>query len=60
MIAEPYMPALKQEIESLKAEGIIKEVKGATPWLHPIVVVPKKNTTDIRMCVHLTKLNQYV
>jgi hypothetical protein len=60
MIAEPYMPALKQEIESLKAQGIIEEVTGATPWLHPIVVVPKKNTTDIRMCVDLTKLNRYV
>ncbi len=60
MIAEPYMPALKQEIESLKAQGIIEEVEGATPWLHPIVVVPKKNTTDIRMCVDLTKLNRYV
>ena len=60
MIAEPYMPALKQEIESLKAQGIIEDVTGATPWLHPIVVVPKKNTTDIRMCVDLTKLNRYV
>ena len=54
------MPALKKEIESLLAQGIIEEVSGATPWLHPIVVVPKKNTTDIRMCVDLTKLNRYV
>jgi predicted aspartyl protease len=49
MILDPYMPALKKEIETLKAQGIIEEVTGATPWLHPIVVVPKKNTTDIRM-----------
>jgi hypothetical protein len=59
-IPDPYMPALKKEIESLLAQGIIEEVSGATPWLHPIVVVPKKNTTDIRMCVDLTKLNRYV
>ena len=59
-VPDPYMPALKKEIENLLAQGIIEEVSGATPWLHPIVVVSKKNTTDIRMCVDLTKLNRYV
>ena len=59
-VPDPYMPALKKEIESLLAQDIIEEVSGATPWLHPIVVVPKKNTTDIRMCVDLTKLNRFV
>jgi hypothetical protein len=42
------------------AQGIIEEVSGATPWLHPIVIVAKKNTSDIRMCVDLTKLNRFV
>ena len=32
----------------------------STPWLHPIVVVPKKGTTDIRLCVDFSKLNRYV
>jgi hypothetical protein len=50
-VPDLYMPALKEEIENLLAQGIIEEVSGVTPWLHPIVVVQKKNTTDIMMCV---------
>jgi len=51
---------LRRELDLLIEQDIIEPVSGATDWLHPIVVVPKKNTTDIRMCVDLTKLNRYV
>ncbi|MGV0986826.1 MAG: hypothetical protein ACOYB2_19955, partial [Limnohabitans sp.] len=40
MISEPYMNALKKELDSQVDEGIIEKVEGATEWLHPIVVVP--------------------
>lgn len=59
-VPDPLLPALRKEIDSLLAQGIIEEVSGATPWLHPIVIVSKKNTSDIRMCVDLTKLNKFV
>ena len=59
-IPEPYMPAVKKELDTLQAQGIIKKIDYATPWLHPIVVVPKKGTTDIRICVDFTRLNRYV
>jgi len=49
-IAEPYMPALEKELADLVKQDIIEPVQGATDWLHPIVVVPKKDGA-IRMCV---------
>jgi hypothetical protein len=52
---------LRKEINSLLAQGIIEKVSGATLWLHlPIIIVAKKNTSDIRMCVDLKKLNMFV
>ena len=46
-IPEPQMPALKREIDTLLDQGVIEKVEKATPWLHPIVVVAKKNTEDV-------------
>ena len=59
-IPEPYMPAVKKELDALVTQGIIRKIDYPTPWLHPIVVVPKKGTTDIRICVDFTKLNKFV
>ncbi len=59
-IPEPYLPALKRELDDLEAQGIISKIDYSTPWLHPVVVVPKKGTTDIRLCVDFTKLNKFV
>ena len=44
----------------MEDKRIIKEVKEPTEWCHPIVPVAKKGTTDVRICVDLTKLNKYV
>jgi hypothetical protein len=60
MIPEPFLGALKREIDAQVAEGILEPVTGATEWLHPIVVVPKKGTEDVRLCVDLRRLNQHV
>jgi hypothetical protein len=40
-IPEPYMPALKKELDDLVAQDNIKKIDYPTPWLHPIVVVLK-------------------
>ena len=32
---------VSKELEILEREGIIKNVEGATPWVSPVVVVPK-------------------
>ena len=59
-VPDPYLPALKRELEGLTEQGIVEPIDYSTPWLHPIVVVPKKGTTDIRLCVDFSKLNKYV
>ena len=56
----PYVPALKKELETLVDQDIIEKITHATPWLHPIVVVPKKGTADIRLCVDFSKINKFV
>jgi hypothetical protein len=54
------MEALKKEKDNLLEQGIIERVNKATPWLHPIVVVPKKGTIEIRMVTDPSKLNQCI
>ena len=51
---------LKAELETLEAQGIITPVTHPTEWCAPIVVTPKKDSGDIRMCVDLSHLNRYV
>ena len=59
-VPDPYLPALQRELNTLVEQGIVEPISYSTPWLHPIVVVPKKGTTDIRLCVDFSKLNKYV
>ena len=48
---------VKNELNRLLDEDIIEEVKGPTEWLSPVVVVPKPNSEDIRICVDIRKQN---
>ena len=61
-VAEAYMQPLRSEIEEQVEAGILEKVD-ETPetnyWLHPIVVVPKKGTDKIRLCVDFRRLNEY-
>jgi hypothetical protein len=50
-VPEPLLPAVKAELESQIKQGIIEQINQATEWLHPMVVVPKKGTGGIRICV---------
>ena len=51
---------LKEEIDLLVEQGIITPFTELTEWCSPSVVTPKKNSDSIRMCVDLSKLNQFV
>ena len=63
---KPYTLPLKhyswvqQEIETLEWAGVIK--KSISPWVSPIVVVPKKSAPGepprCRMCIDFRKLNE--
>ena len=51
---------VKKQLDDLEAKSIISPVQEPTEWCHPIVVIPKKNSDEVRVCVDLTKLNSYV
>ena len=55
-----YRDKLKAELEILETQGIIAPVTYPTEWCAPIVVTPKKDSDNIRMCVDLSHLNKYV
>ena len=58
-VSVPLLPQLKTELENLEGAGIIRKVIKPTAWVHPIVVVPKKNG-DIRLAIDFRKLNECI
>ena len=40
---------VEAELLSLEKKGIIEHVHGPTPWVSPLVIIPKKNE-EIRIC----------
>ena len=42
------------------AAGIIEPVVKPTPWVSPIVLVPRKGSDRVRLCVDYTKLNKSI
>ena len=55
--AEPKRLAIGQEIDRLLAAKFIREIK-KSDWVANPVLVPKKNTDILRMCVNFTSLNK--
>ena len=56
--SEPRRRAIGEEVNRLLEAGFIREIKQAT-WVANPVLVPKKNTTKLRMCVDYTSLNKH-
>ena len=56
--SEPNRKAMLSEILRLEEAGFIKEIKQAT-WVTNPVLVPKKHTDVLRMCVDFTCLNKH-
>ena len=55
-----YQEKLKAELDLLESQNVIAPITEATTWCAPIVVTPKKNSQNIRMCVDLSHLNRFV
>ena len=58
-VSVPLLPRLKTELQNLENAEIIRKVTKPTAWVHPIVVVPKKNG-DIRVAIDFRKLNRCI
>ena len=48
---------IEKKLEELQQEDIIEAVDGPTPWVNPVVNVPKPNG-DVRLCVDMRCANQ--
>ena len=50
---------VKEKIEELVGMDIMEPVEGPTPWVSPVVVVPKQND-EIRLCVDMRRANEAI
>ena len=48
------------ELDKLEKQGITEPVTGPTPWVSPIVVIPKPNSDDVRICVDMRSPNKCI
>ena len=53
------MPRLKEELDSLLEQGVIRKVDSPTAWVHPIVIEPKP-CGGLRLCVDFRALNKHI
>jgi len=48
---------VEQEVLTLEQQNVIEKVDGPTPWVSPLVVIPKKNG-DVCLCVDMRMANK--
>jgi len=50
---------VEKELKRLEKLDIIETVEGPTPWISPIIVVPKKSG-EVRICVDMREANKSI
>ena len=50
---------IEKKLKELQDLDIIEDVDGPTPWVSPLVAVPKSNG-DIRVCVDMRRVNEAI
>ncbi len=50
---------VEAKLDELQCLDIIEPVTGSTPWVSPLVVVPKPNS-EVRICVDMRRMNTAV
>ncbi|KAK1669994.1 hypothetical protein QYE76_058153 [Lolium multiflorum] len=56
--SEPKRRAIGEEVNRLRKAGFIRELK-ESEWVANPVMVPKKDTSALRMCIDYTSLNKH-
>ena len=57
-----WRESVEAQLKDMEEQGIIEKVPTgeSSTWCHPLVVVPKKGSTEPRITVDLSGLNKYV
>ncbi|MCG7866506.1 MAG: hypothetical protein JAY74_09055 [Candidatus Thiodiazotropha taylori] len=50
---------VEAELQRLEDQGVIEPVSGPTPWVSPVVVVPKKSS-GVRVCIDMRMANKAI
>lgn len=56
----PYMDQLKKQLDEMERLGVISSHEEPSPWCHPIVIAPKKDIDELRICIYFTHLNKFI
>ena len=51
---------VEAKIEELEKSDVIEKVEGPTPWVSGLVVVPKANSNEVRLCIDMRQANKAV
>ena len=51
---------MEDELDKLQNVGIIEDATGPTPWVSPIVAIPKKDPSQVHICVDMQAVNTAV
>ena len=56
----PMRKKVEAELHRLESAGVIEKVDGPTDWVSPIVILPKKNSDEIRICTDMRQANKAI
>ena len=59
-VSIPLRDKLKEELDALVRDGVITKITSPTEWCSPIVCVPRKMSTRVRLCVDFRELNRAI
>ena len=54
------MGQLKKQLDEMEHLGIIFAHEEPSTWCHPIVIAPKKDSDELRVCIDFTHLNKFI